>query len=82
MKISSEGDSVEYREYIVEKEPYGKGLGTEMLRLIEQKATDLYIKRLWSKFLPDNERALRVYRKLGFIEFGRGETFVYMGKLI
>lgn len=53
-----------------------------MLRLIEQKATDLYIKRLWSKFLPDNERALRVYRKLGFIEFGRGETFVYMGKLI
>lgn len=82
LKISSEGDSAEYWGYIGEKELYGKGLGTEMLRLTEQKATDLYIKRLWLKVLPDNKRALRVYCKRGFKEFGRDATFVYMEKLI
>lgn len=82
LKISSEGDSAEYWGYIGEKNLYGKGLGAEMLRQTEQKAVDLYIKRLWLKVLPDNERALRLYHKRGFEEFGKDRIFIYMEKLI
>lgn len=48
----------------------GRGYGTQAMRLLLDEVGDLRV-TLWA--YADNERALTVYRKVGFVETGRGE---------
>ncbi len=50
----------------------GQGLGTEALRLVIDHAFDgLGLHRLSLRVLVDNDRAIRCYARLGFVEEGR-----------
>lgn len=70
----------EYWGYIGEKSYWGKGLGTSMLNRVEQKAMDLNIEELYLMVLVENTRAIRLYRKNGFIENGIADGYYSMTK--
>lgn len=70
----------EYWGYIGEKSYWGKGLGSSMLSCIEQKAIDLNIEELYLTVLVNNIRAVRLYRKNGFIENGIADGYYSMTK--
>ncbi len=54
------------------QENWGKGYGTEALQLlIDYLFNGLNLRRVELSVYPFNERAMRVYKKLGFVEFGR-----------
>ncbi|MBR0199454.1 MAG: GNAT family N-acetyltransferase [Oscillospiraceae bacterium] len=55
------------------------GYGTEAIRAVTDYAFDqLVLKRVFLKVYPDNARAIRVYEKCGFREYGRTEEDVFM----
>jgi RimJ/RimL family protein N-acetyltransferase len=55
-----------------EKSAWGKGYGTETTRLMVRHAFDtLNLNRLWLHVYEYNERAVRVYQKVGFQIEGR-----------
>lgn len=63
---------------IGEPEYCGQGLGLEALQLILNYAfNELNLYRVGLDVIGDNERALRAYRKAGFIEEGRLRAAVY-----
>lgn len=70
----------EYWGYIGEKCYWKKGLGTSMLNCVEQKAKELSIEELYLTVLVDNARAVRLYRKNGFIESGMADGYFSMTK--
>ena len=72
----------EYWGYIGEKSLWGKGLGTSMLYNIEQKAKELKIEELYLTVLEDNIRAIRMYRKNGFIEDSFSYGYFNMTKIL
>ena len=64
---------------IGEKSLWGKGLGTDALRVISRLAFDkMNLNRVWLTVLVDNQRAVRCYEKCGFVREGllRQESFV------
>ena len=64
---------------IGEKEFWGKGLGTDALRVVIRLAFDkMNLNRLWLTVLVDNPRAVRCYEKCGFVREGllRQESYV------
>ena len=72
----------EYWGYIGEKSLWGKGLGTSMLYNIEQKAKELKIEKLYLTVLEGNIRAIRMYRKNGFIEDSFSDGYFKMTKIL
>ncbi|SDZ45348.1 Protein N-acetyltransferase, RimJ/RimL family [Jannaschia faecimaris] len=57
---------------LLDSERLGQGLGTEALRLVIDHGFDgLGLHRLSLRVLADNNRAIRCYTKLGFVEEGR-----------
>ena len=56
-----------------------QGFGTEAVRaLVEYGLERLGLKRIFLKVYPDNARAIRVYEKCGFREYGRTDEDVFM----
>lgn len=53
-----------------------------MMSLIEEKAIEIGLEELFLKVLPDNERAIRLYRKRRFLEYKRDERFIWMNKFL
>jgi len=72
----------EYWGYIGEKSFWGKGAGSIILKLVEEKAKDLNIKRIWLKVRNDNERAIRLYNKCGFVYISEQAGLNLMGKFL
>ncbi|WMX15212.1 GNAT family N-acetyltransferase [Aureispira sp. CCB-E] len=57
----------EYWGYIGEKEHWGKGIGTQMLEYIMKKGKEDGLERIYLKVSLNNDRAISLYKKLGFI---------------
>ena len=77
-----DGNKAEYWGYIGEKNLFGQGLGNEMLHQVLLKAELLSLKTIILKVLLDNHRAISLYARNEFIEFGRDHFFIYMQKTI
>ncbi len=57
---------------IARPEEWGRGLGTEAFQLLLRHAfEELNLHRVMLRVYPFNERAIRSYQKLGFVEEGR-----------
>lgn len=56
----------EYWGYIGEKKYWGRGIGYRILLLIEGKAEKLGLSSIWLKVLPENQRAISLYKKSGY----------------
>ncbi len=65
LKNISETDC-EYWGYIGEKEYWKKGLGTQVLKMLENKAIELGLKSIWLKVLLMNQAAIALYLKNGY----------------
>ncbi len=77
---SSEG---EYWGYIGEKSYWGRGIGRIMVDFIIRAAREKELERLYLKVADYNERAIALYRKLGFEEEKRDEEgVIIMEKMI
>jgi RimJ/RimL family protein N-acetyltransferase len=64
--------SAEMRVVIGEIKEWGKGLGVEAVRLLLSYGFDSRgLHRIWLRVADYNERAIRLYRKCGFVEEGR-----------
>ncbi|MFX1475235.1 MAG: GNAT family N-acetyltransferase [Promethearchaeota archaeon] len=60
------------------KDYWGKGLGTEALRLLLDYAfNQLNLHRVWLRVIEDNERAIHIYLKVGFQHTGRLRQCVF-----
>lgn len=70
----------EYWGYIGEKTYWGKGLGSSMLKGVEQKAKELNLDELYLTVLVENNRAIGLYRKNGYFETGRADNRLTMAK--
>lgn len=57
----------EYWGYIGDKAYWGKGIGSQMMRAMEQEAKKLKLKSIWLKVIVDNDRAIRLYQKSGYL---------------
>jgi RimJ/RimL family protein N-acetyltransferase len=57
--------------YVGEPEDWGKGIGTEAMGILLDLGFGwLRLERMWLRVLARNERALRSYRRAGFVEEG------------
>jgi len=70
------GQSPRYRHVakiglMVDKDFRRDGIGRFMLEYILKKAKEMKVKIVWLDFFSDNLPAYRLYKKLGFKEFGR-----------
>ena len=75
-----QGSKAEYWGYIGEKSCWGKGLGSSMLKGVEQKAKDLNLHELYLTVLVENNRAIGLYRKNGYLEIGEADNRLIMAK--
>jgi len=78
-KIDWKSRKAEFFLTIGEKQLWGKGLGSDALRIAIRLAFDkLNLNRLWLTTLVNNSRAVRCYEKCGFVREGllRQESFV------
>lgn len=75
-------DDCEYWGYIGNKEYWGKGLGAEIMKLVEEEARSLNMHSLWLKVLHKNERAIRSYHKSGYTIEESMPSFLKMRKNI
>lgn len=70
----------EYWGYIGEKEYWNKGFGTQILKLMENKAIELGLKSIWLQVLLQNPAAIRLYEKNGYEVELTDATFQHMRK--
>lgn len=72
-------DSGEYWGYIGEKEYWGKGIGKLMLmQMVKDARTIFSLKNLYLKVLHVNERAIGLYKSLGFTIVSDDGSFYIM----
>lgn len=57
----------EYWGYIGEKKYWGKGIGSMVINELIDYARNNNIKSLWLTVIQENERAIKLYSKLGFM---------------
>jgi len=70
--IDARNASAELRVIIGEVEEWGKGLGEEAIRMLLDHAFNvLNLHRIWLRVAEYNYRAIRLYKKCGFLEEGR-----------
>ncbi|KAH7098112.1 acyl-CoA N-acyltransferase [Auriculariales sp. MPI-PUGE-AT-0066] len=61
------------------RELQGRGFGTEVMRwLLEHSFNQLGLHRLSLDVLANNERAVAVYKKVGFVEEGRRRKVIWL----
>jgi RimJ/RimL family protein N-acetyltransferase len=70
----------EYWGYVGEKQYWGKGLGSEMINLLEEKARKLGKSTIWLKVIKENMRAITLYKKQGFITESELDSLYVMRK--
>lgn len=80
--IDFKDKSAEYFGYIGDKKYWGKGIGTEAMRLIEDEAKKRNLCTIYLRVLVENERAVKLYKKLGYKVIEEKESFLYMRKKI
>lgn len=78
-----EGDQVQLGIRVGDKDYWGKGYGTDVVRLlVDHCFAETLVRRVWLKVLPWNMRAQKCYEKCGFAECGRllldGYDFIVM----
>ncbi len=56
----------EYWGYIGDKAYWGKGIGVEILKAMEEKAKTLHLVSIWLQVMKTNERAMGLYQKNGY----------------
>jgi diamine N-acetyltransferase len=76
--------SAEFGILIGEKEYWGKGYGTEAVRLLTQYGFNtLNLNRIFLRVFEDNHRAIRAYEKAGFTLEGRmRQAEFHLGKYL
>lgn len=62
---------------IGEKSVWGQGIGTRAVRYLEEQILAAGCRRIELGVFEFNQRAYRLYRKLGYREIGRIENFTY-----
>lgn len=70
----------EYWGYIGEKTYWGKGIGTTVMQLLEQKARKMKLQSIWLKVVQDNARAIRLYQKQGYMVEEQTDNLIKMRK--
>lgn len=55
----------------IRKEFRGIGIGTEMMKALEEHAKEMDLKVLTLSVFANNQHAINLYRKMGFVETGR-----------
>ena len=63
----------------IKREYQSKGYGTKLFEDLIERAQKFEVKALTLEVEDDNERAIKVYKKFGFIEEGRRKNF-YLNK--
>lgn len=76
------GEEGEFFGYLGEKAYWGRGVGTRMMALTEEKARERGLKRLRLTVLNENERALGLYGKCGYRGDRSDEKYTYMSKTV
>ena len=76
------GEEGEFFGYLGEKAYWGRGVGTRMMALTEEKARERSLKRLRLTVLNENERALGLYGKCGYRGDRSDEKYMYMSKTV
>lgn len=76
------GIDAEYWGYIGEKQYWGIGLGSAIMQLIESEAEKAGLHSVWLSVIPENIRAIRLYRKNGYIEENQQGDLLIMRKSI
>ncbi len=80
--IDQVGRKAELRVRLGDPTSWGGGLGTEACALLVQHGFgELNLERIWLRVFDHNERALRLYQKLGFVEEGRLRRHDWVGGL-
>jgi RimJ/RimL family protein N-acetyltransferase len=78
LKIDWVNRTSEFGIQIGKKEFYGRGVGDwAMRKMLEHAFGDLNLHRVTLTVLENNDRALRLYKKLGFTEEGRLRQAVF-----
>ncbi len=77
-----DAEKCEYWGYIGQKNLWGKGLGSQILDLMQQKAKSYNIEYLSLKVVKFNERAIGLYIKFGFEITKYDSKFYFMSKKI
>lgn len=72
----------EYWGYIGEKWHWGRGLGKQMLSLVEQEARSRGLTRLRLRVARDNPRAIRLYERQGWAVTGGDGEALFMAKAL
>jgi ribosomal protein S18 acetylase RimI-like enzyme len=62
------GNSVLIEELVVDEGSRGEGIGSALMSALLERLPDLDCRELCLAVMPDNERAIRFYRKHGFAE--------------
>lgn len=70
----------EYWGYIGEKEYWGRGIGKEMMHLVENKAIMYRLDKLTLRVLCSNFRAIQLYKRMGYNEVCRDTNYFYFAK--
>lgn len=66
--------------FIGDKSYWNQGYGTEAMRLLLQFGfTTLNLHRIFLRVFEDNQRAIRAYKKAGFVEEGRNRQAIFQG---
>ena len=66
--------------FIGDRAYWDKGYGTEVVKLLLQHGfTTLNLHRIFLRVFSDNQRAIRVYEKIGFVHEGRQREAEYHG---
>ena len=62
------GSSVLIEELVVDKEARGQGLGSALMQTLLERARQLDCKELCLAVMPENEGAIRFYKRHGLVE--------------
>lgn len=77
-EVDQKNRNAEFFIVVGEKEQWGKGYAKQSLRLLLRYGFDeLNLHRIWASVLGSNERALGLYRSLGFTVEGRRRQHVW-----
>ncbi len=68
--------------YIGNKEYWGKGLGKEIMLLLEKEALNLNIQKIYLKVLKENKAAIGLYKKLNYINTKFNNDHLLMEKVL
>jgi RimJ/RimL family protein N-acetyltransferase len=74
------GNIAEYWGYIGSKAHWGRGLGRQLLTLVENEAIFLGLEKLALRVARFNVRAIGLYRNNGYVETGANDEVIFMEK--